>query len=152
MQRRTVFFSAVLLTATAVSVAVASPDGRRGPDLGYADSNNDGVVTVEEVRTLHKERFQSADSNGDGVLDATEMRKAMLRERAERRVQRLDTNGDGRVSAEEYAYPTERHLMMVDRNGNGRLEPAEMRPRHGSHWGGDDDHRHGHHDRRRDDD
>ncbi len=155
MKHRIALLGATLLTASTIAVAVASPGERRGPDMSYADTNDDGVVTVEEVRALHDQRFQDADRNGDGALNVAEMREAMMREHAERRVQRLDTDGDGRVSTEEYAYPMERRLMMMDRNGDGRLEPVEARRGNGRHWDDNDDrygHHYGHHEGRHHDD
>lgn len=137
MQYRNLILAAAVLTAGAGTAALASPErGPRGP--GFADTNGDGVVTVEELQNKSAERFQKADADGNGKLDVEEMQAAMLRERAERRVRALDTDGDGEVSAEEFQAPMRWHLSRMDRNDDGRLEPNEMRRHHDRRW--DDDH------------
>ena len=118
---------AALLVAGATTVAVAGPDRDRGGMMRWADANDDGVVTVEEMRARHQQRFRAADSDGSGTLGVEEMRNLMLQQRARRHVQWLDRDGDSAVSAEEFAAPMERRIMKMDRNGDGRLERAEMR-------------------------
>ena len=117
---------AALLLAGTTTVAIAGPDRDRGGMMRWADADDDGVVTVEEARARHQQRFRAADSDGDGTLDVEEMRNLMLQERARRHVQWLDRDGDSAVSADEFAAPMERRLKKMDRNGDGRLERAEM--------------------------
>lgn len=41
-------------------------------DLGYNDTNGDGVVTKEEFETATKTLFPQLDKNGDGVLTSAD--------------------------------------------------------------------------------
>ena len=124
--RDKLLLGAALLMAATATAAIAGPDRDRGGMMGRADANDDGVVTVEEVRARREQRFRAADGDGDGTLDVEEMRNLMLQQRARRHVQWLDRDGDSAVSADEFAAPMERRLKKMDRNGDGRLERAEM--------------------------
>ena len=123
--------SALLAAATAVAAQAGSDRGR--DMMSWADTNDDGAVTLTEMRDHRKQRFRAADMNGDGVLDVEEIREAMAEQRARRRLERMDRDGDGAVSTEEFTYPVERRLMIMDRNGDGRVERGEMR------YGSDDE-------------
>ena len=47
-----------------------------GPDFSVADTNGDGVLTMEEAKAalsdVEEAALVAADANGDGTLDATE--------------------------------------------------------------------------------
>lgn len=45
---------------------------RAAMDLGYNDTNGDGVVTKEEFETATKTLFPQLDKNGDGVLTSAD--------------------------------------------------------------------------------
>lgn len=64
-------FIATLIAAFTVSAAYAA-----GPDFSTADTNGDGVLTMEEAKAAMPEveeaKLVAADVNGDGTLDANE--------------------------------------------------------------------------------
>lgn len=69
------FFSAGAIAE--VGDAGGAYGGGTSPETGKvgfreADSNQDGVLSLEEARTAGIERFQDADRNNDGRLDAAE--------------------------------------------------------------------------------
>lgn len=126
---RTPLIGAALIAAIALSVPAtgASAKGMAGMMGGVAalefehfDQNGDGSLTRDELRDVHKARFNAADSNGDGELSAEEMQAAAEARRTARyvrMVERLDTDGNGTVSAEEMEAARDR---MHERRGQGR--------------------------------
>lgn len=91
---------------------------RRSP-FGRADSNDDGIVTLEEIeermqsrhqareleqeeriaerRAKFTERFSTMDTDGDGGLSQDEIKQGIF--------SRMDENGDGYITADEVRRP-----------------------------------------------
>jgi len=134
--------SIALLVAAAgmlAGSALAQPGERRG----VADLDGDGVITREELRTLHERmadrRFDALDADGDGRVTQEELQAV----RGERRFRRgpgfggfggfggsIDTDGDGSWSLPELQavrpeFDAER-FNRLDTNGNGLIEPDEQ--------------------------
>ncbi len=89
------------------------------------DGDNDGFVTVEEIRA-HRE--------------------AQRAQRAQARLLRLDADGDGRVSVAEFEAPRLARIAALDADGDGEVTREEMRAaRHerGGRRGGGRGGRHG---------
>ena len=89
------------------------------------DGDNDGFVTVEEIRA-HRE--------------------AQRAQRAQARLLRLDTDGDGKVSVAEFEAPRLARIAALDADGDGEVSREEMRAaRHerGGRRGGERGGRHG---------
>lgn len=69
--------------------------------LKAADRNNDGIVTVRELKRLNnrnisrEERFRGFDSNDDGLLSGKELSRKKWAEG-------LDKDGDGKVTRDEF--------------------------------------------------
>lgn len=119
--------------------------------FGELDTNDDDVVSAEELSAKRAEDFASFDADGDGQLSVTEIAQAIEEAREQRRrmaslrgVSRIsafadaDANGDGTLSAEEFAAFRSPMLERVDANDDGdiSLEEAEefrdqMRERRG---------------------
>jgi Ca2+-binding EF-hand superfamily protein len=63
----------------------------------FLDTNRDGFLVVEEIRTtVTLEAFRAADPNGDGQLSLQEYLNARFRDFAV-----IDANGDGVITREE---------------------------------------------------
>lgn len=90
---------------------------RRGP-LSRADLNDDGMVTIEELRARHDERSARFEER---LAEKRIERDAHFDEM----LTRMDRNTDGVVSEEEARLSAFEHM---DANGDGYLSPSEMRP------------------------
>ena len=95
------------------------------------DLNKDGKVTQDEIDQARKDQLAKYDTNQDGVLSLEEyqvlwmdaMRRVMVRQ-----FQANDADGDGSITVEEF---TARFADLVrdrDRNGDGVLTVDELRP------------------------
>lgn len=108
-----------------------------------ADANEDGKVTLEELKAVSPEasadRFSRIDANGDGALTPEEIRAGGPRGRwpgAQRRgrlaelLRKADANGDEKVSLEELqaAAPkmTADKFKHLDRDGNGFITKSDI--------------------------
>jgi hypothetical protein len=116
----------ILLTLSlslVASVALARPPhgGSHGGSHGgkhggkhfqKLDADNDGKVTLAEVKSAQKERFTKLDTNKNGVIDPAEHEAKALEH-----FKRMDKNGDGVVSQDER------------RGGHGAREHGEHKRR-----------------------
>lgn len=105
--------------------------------LHYADANEDGQVTFEElselVPELTQEIFDLLDANDDGVLSVEDVTlRARRFHRLLNRLREADTNGDCSVDLEEYlaGFPdaTQEQFDRLDRNGDGLLNRDDCLP------------------------
>jgi Ca2+-binding EF-hand superfamily protein len=104
--------TAIFLSFSVVSVAsYAGMEGMHYDGEGYKhkghskghktfslmDSNNDGLLSKEEVLSFHQQRFTLMDADADGLLTKEEMKN----HRQKKRFMRMDSNQDGVISEEE---------------------------------------------------
>ena len=83
---QTILLAAVLsLTAPGTAQDASSPPRGGGGMMMRADTNNDGVVTREEMVAQATERFDRMDVNRDGKLTRDELRQVGKRMRGMRR-------------------------------------------------------------------
>ncbi|MEM6856940.1 MAG: hypothetical protein AAF559_03640 [Pseudomonadota bacterium] len=109
---------------------------RGGPGFEQADTDGDGVITLDEAKAKSAERFAKMDANADGSL-SREDREA----RAANRLAGSDTDQDGEISPQEMtaarekreAERAERRAEMqttlferLDSDGSGGLSQAEL--------------------------
>ena len=123
--------------------------------MAFFDSNNDNIVTIEELNEASKKRFAKMDADGNGEVTHEEFKAYVSQRRKEHRQQRfanIDANNDGQVTKEEYvSYKTqkaERRFQRMDSDSDGLVNAEEFgnykRGRYGDkhrHHGG----KHGHH-------
>lgn len=106
--------------------------GSGGPIMGgmlgrltAADTNKDGIVTLDEVLAEAGRRFDLADRTKDGVVDKADQ-DAMSKETTEYRVRRfLHMHGaskDGRVTREQFFATAKQRFAERDRNNDGRID------------------------------
>ena len=73
-------------------------DGGRGEHHMKADTNDDGLISLDEFLTMKKQRFAEMDANNDGNLSREEMRDAHKKFRSkfkEMRQERRQKNDSG---------------------------------------------------------
>lgn len=93
------------------------------------DTNQDGVITQEEVDAASLERFGSI-AGADGSVTLEEYTAAWIERSARPRVrafQRLDLDGDGNVTRAEFDTASDRAFARLDRDGNGELTRQAQR-------------------------
>lgn len=115
-----------------------------------ADENGDEKLTKAEIYQSRGKRAADIDTNNDGVINVEEMdaaHKEMRLKREQRMLNRMDTDGDGVVSADEFARSGTRMMQHLDRDHDGvvTMEEATTPPMkgHGQHHGKGPDGKHG---------
>ena len=115
-----------------------------GQRLKALDTNNDGVITLEEALAVQTPAFARLDKNGDGVIDAQEL-QASTAENVDYWskvfLKRFDKDGDGKITREEFRGGGPRMAMKgpgpkADDDHAGpqaNAEDADHGPRRGWH-------------------
>ncbi len=96
--------------------------------LAKADTNNDGKLSIEELKADHEARkgdmLKHLDKNGDGNIQVTELPPHMQEHMAG-----ADTNKDGILSKEEFkTFQDVKHAEMLakfDTNKDGKIDRDE---------------------------
>lgn len=101
-----------------------------------ADENGDEKLTKAEIYQSRGKRAAEIDTNDNGVIEVEEMdaaRKEMRLKREQRRLNRMDTDGDGVVSTDEFARSGTRMMQHMDRDRDGvvTMEEATTAPMKG---------------------
>lgn len=123
--------------------------GHMGPRLEDVDANNDGQITMEEVKARDTAHFAEVDTNNDGFITTDEMsafhekkreemRKMMEAKRHQKMLETLDTDEDGKISAAEFSARPHKGFSMADKNGDGVVDAEEIeavKDRKGHHKG-----------------
>ncbi|MFM9848773.1 MAG: EF-hand domain-containing protein [Hyphomicrobiaceae bacterium] len=110
--------------------------------LRDADTNKDGVVTLDEAMTAADKHFASLDRNKDGVLDTAD-RDALRTETVDYRVKRFihyfGADADGKVTKEQFAAKAKERFARMDLNNDGTISrderPGWRRGHHGERRG-----------------
>ena len=97
--------------------------------LAKADTNNDGVLSIDELKAneekMKAERIAKLDTNHDGTVSPEE-RTAAWEKFAAERFAKLDKNGDGALTKDEVGERRWEHLSVADADKNGRVTEAEI--------------------------
>lgn len=86
-----------------------------------ADTNGDGMISKDEAMAQSAERFAALDTNQDGVLTPDEMTGPGARMLA-----RADSDGDGKVTRAEYDAAALSRFARMDANGDGMVSADEI--------------------------
>ena len=127
-------------------MAAAAEGGPGAHFIESWDRNNDGIVTLVELRAKRGDVFYTFDSDENGFLNAEEYgyfddaRQADMEgqgEHAQGKLGRVqeglvmafnDSNGDGQVSEAEFFANAKNWLALIDRNESGDVTPADFGP------------------------
>lgn len=140
-----VALTAGLLVLPAAAQDASQAQGKAAQLFKQADTNGDGSVTLDELKTvlpgMTQERFSTLDRNGDGALTREDLRSSGARAGAGAvgargagqmlaRLKQADTNGDQRITLEEAkaAFPqvTQDRFNRFDRNGDGVISREDL--------------------------
>jgi len=154
MNRNSIIATAVLALAPAALFAAAEsaapPDrsAREAEMFQRLDTNQDGVLTKDELQAKGAKRvaqsFDKLDRDKDGMVTQDEMREARttrmaeMKEHAEERFKAADKNADGSLSKEEATAGMPRaakRFDTLDQNKDGQLSPDELRAAGGGRHG-----------------
>ncbi len=101
--------------------------------ISVKDSNNDGVLSVEEVSGAPEKIIQGVDNNGDGQLSKLELNigaRARIHDSVNERITNLvnvrDGNGDGVLGADEIGGISAYAFDRIDKNGDGQATRLEL--------------------------
>lgn len=98
--------------------------------MGKADTNNDGVITVEELKAgaekMRAEHLAKVDTDHDGKVSPEE-RKAAFEKFAEERFTKMDKNNDGALSKDEVGDKRWERLSVADADKNGSVTREEIK-------------------------
>jgi Ca2+-binding EF-hand superfamily protein len=141
----------IFITATPVLAGPGYGQGGKGKFMSFFDSNEDGVVTMEEFKESSAARFDNMDADHNTTVTQDEFSGYVGQRREQHRQHRfesIDTNKDGQLSKDEFAaYSRQKALRRfagMDSNSDGLISTEEYTTRkygkHGSHNG----HHHGH--------
>ncbi len=102
------------------------PHGPPSPErmIEHFDANGDGKLQVTELPERMADKLGKADTNNDGVLSVDEI-KADFQKHAAERFAREDKNGDKLLDADELGDRFE-HMKVADANGDGKLSQQEI--------------------------
>jgi Ca2+-binding EF-hand superfamily protein len=93
---------------------------QRGGGFERLDTNNDGVITRDEVRAVRTATFTRLDTNRDGSLDRAELtagRPDAMRDGPQGRTKNMQGRGEGRGGE---------FLTRADTNNDGNISRAEF--------------------------
>ena len=108
--------------------------GRRGPPdpaemVKRFDKNADGKLQVSELPEKMQAFMGKADTDADGVITVEELKAGEEKFRAEH-LAKVDTDHDGKVSPEErkaaFEKFAEEHFAKMDKNNDGALSKDEI--------------------------
>jgi Ca2+-binding EF-hand superfamily protein len=137
--KTTVTVGVALALVLAAAAPAAAQTGPRGPHFLFEemDLNNDGEVSLDEMRNHRGARFDQADADNDGSLSRDEMiaaGQARVAAGVDRMLDRLDTDEDGAISRAEMDAAADRRaerfqtrmFERLDRDGNGAISAEEF--------------------------
>lgn len=145
------FATLALMVASSLAFAQTAPAAtapRHDPAamVQRFDANKDGKLQVTELPDRLRTKLVSADTNKDGVLSVDEI-KAFRAAQMKAHFDRADANKDGAIDASEAGQRWAR-IQPADANRDGKITLPELQAAHAAglvHGGG---HRGGHRGRR----
>ncbi len=118
-------FAVILGAVCAVSQTLAASKGA-GP-LQVLDSDHDGTVDLNEVRTAASAVFDRLDRDHDGTLDKRELRGRL----SARELAAEDGDHDGTLTKDEYLATVEKRFKAANSDSDDTLDSKELSSRSG---------------------
>ena len=111
-----------------------------GERLGPADTNGDGVISLEELEGLMEGAGRRPRPGGEGEGDGPPRPNPEGGRRGGSIIERLDRNGNGVIDLDELDEGMRGRLAPLDANGDGVIDESELEGmRRGRGRGGDRD-------------
>jgi len=121
----------ILISTSISSFATAGPKG--GRFMSFFDTNNDKMVTMDELNVSSKIRFAKMDADNNKVVSVDEFSDYITQRRQQRRIKgfnKVDQDRNGRVSSEEYMtfkqQQAEERFQQLDINNDGYVSSDEF--------------------------
>jgi Ca2+-binding EF-hand superfamily protein len=118
-------FAVVLGIVCAVSQTFAS--GKPGGSLQSLDTDHDGTVDLNEMKTAAAAAFDRLDRDHNGTLSKQELKGRLNA----RELAAEDTDHDGTLTKEEYAAAVEKRFKMANADSDDTLDAKELGSRSG---------------------
>ena len=100
-------------------------------EMRGADTNKDGIVTLDEVLARATSRFVTLDKNKDGSVDVADfdaLRGEMTAYRTQRFLHRFGAAQDGKVTREQFYNLAKERFASRDLNNDGKLDREDLPP------------------------
>lgn len=122
-------FAIILLVSPTIAFAQNGPkiDINR---IKKADTNHDGKITEQEMRTYRNANFKQLDRNNDGFIDSNDVPQFAAARNLPALNQMItanDINHDGKLSRDEYTKGRLVVFDLFDANKDKVLDQAELK-------------------------
>lgn len=97
------------------------------------DTNDDGIISLNEVQAWQTSKMTNYDTNADGQMDLGEFEALWIEQKRSHMVdkfQNFDEDGDGQITSDELAAPLNFMFERFDKDGNGEITKQEMKKSH----------------------
>jgi hypothetical protein len=123
MQTSSLFrLSSVLCMAFAASVAAHAAPAGNGTALAKFDADNDGTVSLDEVKQAAAQRFDALDKDHESTLDKGEL-AGVVKAGA---LKKADKDKDGTLDKDEFVALATTDFNKADKDKDGTLSSAEL--------------------------
>ena len=121
ISRRSLLCTLALSTFFAGNLPVLAQTRRRGP-MAPLDTNNDGLLDLEEAKKAASALFDKLDPDHDGTLDRRELAGRV----SARELKAADPDNDGTLTKEEYLALVERRFKAANPDNDGTIDVKEL--------------------------